>query len=139
MPETAPRQKLLVSYMRCYQACFDELQLLICVVRVSLINRRAAAGATPRFVKVKARSAEPFNEAADAMASAAAELDLSRPFDLDPEAVLLPREHAWSVLRHGGNSLLRDHLTLVEARQGEAHIGNEMKPKDDSVSPAHIP
>ena len=90
LPETAPRQKLLVSYMRCYQACFDELQLLICVVRVSLINRRAAAGATPRFVKVKARSAEPFNEAADAMASAAAELDPSRPFDLDPEAVLLP-------------------------------------------------
>ena len=79
---------------------------------VSLISRRAAAGATTRFVKVKADRAEPLNEAADAMASAAAELDLSRPLDLDPESVYFYRESTLV----GWDSLLRDHLTQVAAR-----------------------
>ena len=56
-----------------------------------LINRWAAADATTRFVKFKAHRArlraEPLNEAADTMASAAAELDPFRPLDLNPEAV----------------------------------------------------
>ena len=43
------------------------------------MNRRAAAGATMRFVKVNALRAETLNEAADAMASAAADLDPARP------------------------------------------------------------
>ena len=51
-----------------------ERQLLTHVV--SLINRRAAAGVITRFVKVKVHRTEPLNEAADAMASAASELDL---------------------------------------------------------------
>ena len=66
-----------------------ERQLLTHVV--SLINRRAAAGVIMRFVKVKAHRAEPLNEAADAMASAAAELDPSLPLDLDQGAVYFYR------------------------------------------------
>ena len=58
-------------------------QLLTYVVK--LVNSRAAAGSVTRFIKVKAHRAEPLNEGADALAFAAAELDPSRPVDLDPE------------------------------------------------------
>ena len=51
--------------------------------------------------------AEPLNEAADAMASAAAELDLSRPSDLGPEEVYFYRESALA----GSDFRLRDHPT----------------------------
>ena len=54
---------------------------------VTLLNRRASAGSVTRLVKVKAHRAEPLNEAADAMAFAAAEMDPARPAELDPEAV----------------------------------------------------
>jgi len=60
-------------------------QLLCYIVR--LLNQRAAAGSTSRFIKVKSHRAEPLNTAADALAFAAAELDPARPVDLDPEAV----------------------------------------------------
>jgi ribonuclease HI len=60
-------------------------QLLMHVVK--LVNNRAAAGSVTRFMKVKVHRAEPLNETADALASAAAEMDPSRPVDLDPEAV----------------------------------------------------
>ena len=82
-----------------------ERQLLTHVV--GLINRRAVAGATTRFVKVKAHRAEPFNEMADTRASASAELDLSQPLDLDPEAVYFYRESTLV----GWDSLLQNHLT----------------------------
>jgi hypothetical protein len=59
-------------------------QLLTYVVK--LVNSRAAAGSVTRFIKVKAHRAEPLTEGADALAFAAAELDPSRPVDLDPEA-----------------------------------------------------
>ena len=62
-----------------------ERQLLIHLAR--LINGRAASNVATRFVKVKSHRAEPLNEAADTLASVAAELDPSRPLDLDPEAV----------------------------------------------------
>jgi ribonuclease HI len=42
---------------------------------VMLLNRRHAAGVVTRFVKVKAHCGEPLNEAADALASAAAAAD----------------------------------------------------------------
>ena len=50
---------------------------------VSLINRQPAAGTATSFVKVKAHRAEPLNEAADALASVAAEFNLVRPLDRD--------------------------------------------------------
>jgi len=60
-------------------------QLLIYAVQ--LLNGRVAVGSVTRFLKVKSHRAEPLNTAADASASAAAELDPTRPVDLDPEAV----------------------------------------------------
>ena len=60
-------------------------QLLGRVAR--LINQRAAAGVVTRLVKVKAHAGDPLNGAADALASAAAELDPSRPQEVDPEGV----------------------------------------------------
>ena len=58
-----------------------------CTVTRFLINRRAAAAATTRFVKVKAHRAEPLNETADALVSTAAELGPSQPLDLDGSKV----------------------------------------------------
>lgn len=86
-------------------------QLLVQVA--SLINGRAAAGVVTRLVKVKAHAGDPLNEAADAMASAAAELDPSRPQEVDPEGVYFLYKGAlvpW-------NSLLRRELTQVAAAQ----------------------
>ena len=60
-------------------------QLLGHVAR--LINQRAAAGVVTRLMKVKGHAGNPLNEAADALASAAAELDSSRPQEVDQEGV----------------------------------------------------
>ena len=63
-------------------------QLYIHIVR--LLNRRHAAGVLTRLIKVKAHCGEPLNEAADALASAAAEADgapMSGEQHLDPCAV----------------------------------------------------
>ena len=60
-------------------------QLLVYAVR--LLNRRVEAGSTTRLIKVKSHRAEPLNTAADALASAAAELDPTQLADLDPETV----------------------------------------------------
>jgi ribonuclease HI len=57
---------------------------------VTLLNRRHAAGVVTRLVKVKSHCGEPLNEAADALASAAAEEDNSPPpctLHLDPDVV----------------------------------------------------
>jgi hypothetical protein len=110
-----------------------ERQLLIYVA--SLINGRAASDVITRFVKVKSHRAEPLNEAADTLASDAAELDPSRPLDLDPEAVYfylkgVPVE--W-------DARLREHLTQVAASQSMALIGKPTRRRDGTVTPAHIP
>ena len=70
-------------------------QLLLHVVK--LINKRAEAGRRTRFIKVRAHRGEPLNEAADAMAAAAAESDPARSvtMDLDPEAVYFLYKEAW--------------------------------------------
>ena len=86
-------------------------QLLVYAVR--RLNRRVAAGSITRLVKVKSHRAEPLNAAADALASAAAELDPSRPIDLDPEAVYFylgdtPVE--W-------DARLKGHLVQIAAKQ----------------------
>jgi ribonuclease HI len=46
---------------------------------VTLLNKRAAAGRITRFIKVRAHRGEPLNEAADALAAAAADLEPGRP------------------------------------------------------------
>ena len=60
-----------------------------------------------RFIKVKAHSDEPLNEADDTLAGAAAEMDPTRPVDVDPEGVYFYYREtlvAWS-------ARLRQHLT----------------------------
>ena len=57
---------------------------------VNLLNQRCVAGVVTRFVKVKAHCGEPLNEAADALASAAAEgvdSPMAGELHLEPDAV----------------------------------------------------
>jgi len=70
-------------------------QLLLHVVK--LINNRAEAGRSTRFIKVRAHRGEPLNEAADALAAAAAESDPVRSvaMDLDPDAVHFSYKEVW--------------------------------------------
>ncbi len=62
------------------------------------MNRRAAAGHIKRFIKVLAHRGEPLNEAADALAAAAADSDPGRPvaIGLDPEAVHFIYREVWA-------------------------------------------
>jgi hypothetical protein len=60
-------------------------QLLVHIA--SLINQRAADGVATRLVKVKAHAGDPLNDAADTLASDAAELDPSQSQEVDPEGV----------------------------------------------------
>ena len=53
----------------------------------NLINRRRASGVMTRFIKVEAHSGEQLNEAADALAGAAVDMDPTRPVDEDSEGV----------------------------------------------------
>jgi ribonuclease HI len=57
-------------------------QLLVHIAR--LINQRAAYGVATLLVKVKAHAGDPLNEAADTLASDAAELDPSQSQEVDP-------------------------------------------------------
>ena len=108
-------------------------QLLVHTVR--LINARAEAGSVTRFIKVKSHRGEPLNEAADTLAAAAAELDPSRPLDLDPEAVYFTLNG--SQVEWGPQ--LRNHLVQVAATRGLALIGSVTRRRDGSSSPAHVP
>ena len=60
-------------------------QLLVHIAR--LINQRAADGVATRLVKVKAHAGDPLNEAADTLASDAAELDPSQSQEVDPKGL----------------------------------------------------
>ena len=85
---------------------------------VLLINRRTEAGSCTRFFKVKSHRGEPLNEAADALASAAAELDPVEPLSLDPQAVYFyycNQAVEW-------NARLRKHLTQRAAHQQAAKL-----------------
>ena len=86
-------------------------QLLVQVAR--LINRWAAARVVRRLVKVKAHAGGPLNESADALASAAAELDPTRSQDVDPEGVCFRYRGTFVP----GNSRLSRELTQVSATQ----------------------
>jgi ribonuclease HI len=70
-------------------------QLLLHVVK--LMNQRAVAGSITRLIKVRAHRGEPLNEAADALASAAAESDSVMPagIELDPDAVHFLWKERW--------------------------------------------
>ena len=95
-------------------------QLYIHIVR--LLNRRHAAGVLTRLIKVKAHCGEPLNEAADALASAAAEADgapMSGELHLDPCAVHFYLNHNAPV---EWDSRVRKFLTRESARQAAAKL-----------------
>jgi hypothetical protein len=101
-----------------------------------LVNRRAEIGRTTRFIKIEAHSGEPLNEAADAMAAAAAELDPARAVELDlnPEAVHFLFKERWV---EWGRSL-REELAQKAA---EHCVSRTCRPKrgrggQEAVSPA---
>ena len=102
-------------------------QLLVCAA--NLINRRRARGVMTRFVKVKAHSGEPLNEAADALAGAAAEMDPSRPADVDPEGVYFYYRETLVVW----SARLRQHLTQVAASQWAAKSARPVRRPDGSL------
>jgi hypothetical protein len=104
---------------------------------VKLLNERHAAGVVTRFVKVKSHRGEPLNEAADALASAAAEAEdslLPGPLHLEPDAVHfhlpglgVPVE--WS-------ATVRKHLTQVAAEQAAADL--TLPRRDGTARPVPI-
>jgi hypothetical protein len=90
-----------------------------------LPNRRHAAGVVTRFVKVKAHGGEPLNEAADTLASAAAEAD---------DSTLPSRLHLATNLVHfyingapvEWGARLRDYLIQVAADRAARELGRNI-------------
>ena len=97
-------------------------QLLSHVVK--LINQRATAGSITRLVKVRAHRGEPLNEAADALASAAAESAPANPvaIEMDPEAVHFMWKQAWVEW----DTQLREDLVQKAA---ELNLSSILQPK----------
>jgi hypothetical protein len=102
-----------------------------------LFNRRNAAGVATRFVKVKAHCGEPLNEAADALASAAAEAD---------DSPLPSWQHLETNLVHfyingapveWGAHLL-DSLIQVAADRAAGELGRPKRRLDGSEKPVPI-
>jgi hypothetical protein len=102
-------------------------QLLLHVVK--LINQLAAAGSITRLIKVCVQRGElwePLNEAADALASAAAESDSVMPagIELDPDAVHFLWKETWVEW----DSQLRQDLLVVQ-RAAELYLNRILRPK----------
>ena len=110
-------------------------QLITHVVR--LLNRRHTAGLVTRFVKVKAHCGEPLNEAADALASAAAEAEdsqLPSLLHLDTNAVHFYINGApveWG-------ARLRDYLIQAAADRAAEELGRPKQRRDGSEKPVPI-
>ena len=99
-----------------------------------LINRRAERGRITRFIKVKAHSGEPLNEAADALAADAAELDPARAvdLDLDPHAVHFLFKGKWVEW----DASLREDLTQKAA---EECVNRVTRPKRGRAGQEAVP
>jgi hypothetical protein len=97
-------------------------QLLLHVVK--LVNQRAAAGSITRLIKVRAHRGEPLNEAADALASAAAESDSAMPagIELDLDVVHFLWKETWVEW----DSRLRQDLVQ---RAAELYLNRILRPK----------
>jgi len=110
-------------------------QLITHVVR--LLNRQYAAGVVTRLVKVKSHFGEPLNEAADALASAAAEADDSQmagELHLDPESVhfyLDGHPTAWG-------TQVRNRLTQEAAVRIAEELGTPKMRQDGTVQPVTL-
>lgn len=89
---------------------------------VHLVNQRAEQGSMTRFIKVKAHAGEPLNEAADTLASQAAETDNARVTVVDPERIYFYSRGTlveWS-------SRLRNQLTQTVASRYQALKASHM-------------
>lgn len=106
---------------------------------VKLLNARHAAGVITRLVKVKAHSGDPLNEAADALASAAAVADAEPgvgELHLDPDAThfYLPGHDApvaW-------DTRVRQVLTQVAATQAATKLLRLRRRRDGTEVPPPI-
>ena len=104
---------------------------------VTLLNQRHTAGLVTRFVKVKAHCGEPLNEAADALASAAAEAEdsqLPSLLHLDTNAVHFYINGApveWG-------ARLRDYLIQAAADRAAEELGRPKRRRDGSEKPVPI-
>ena len=104
---------------------------------VTLLNRRHAAGVVTRLVKVKSHCGEPLNEAADALASAAAEEDNSPPpctLHLDPDLVHFYVNGApveWG-------PAVRNRLLQVAADSVATELGRQRLSTDGTARPVAI-
>jgi hypothetical protein len=103
-----------------------------------LINRRAELGRITHFIKVKANSGEPLNEAADhaadALAAAAAETDPARAvkLDLDREAVHFLFKGKWVEW----DTSLREDLAQKAAEQC---LSRALRPKRGQAGQEAVP
>ena len=81
---------------------------------VNLLNARSASGSVTSFIKVRAHRGEPLNEAADALAAAAAESDPSRSLalELDADAIYYSFRGMWVEY----DSRIREVLTQRAAK-----------------------
>ena len=110
-------------------------QLLTYVVR--LFNRRHEAGVVTRLVKVKSHCGEPLNEAADALASAAAEADdwpSPCPLHLDPDSVHFYLNGApveWG-------SSVRNRLIQMAADRVATELSRQRLRRDGAARPVAI-
>ena len=104
---------------------------------VTLLNQRHAAGVVTRLVKVKSHCGEPLNEAADALASAAAEADDGPPssaLHLDPDSVHFYQNGApveWG-------SAIRNRLIQVAADRAATELGRQRLSRDGTIRPVAI-
>jgi ribonuclease HI len=98
---------------------------------VKLLNARHATGVTTRLVKVKAHCGEPLNEAADALASAAAETDagpMTGEMHLDPGAVhFYLAGHAAPV---EWDTRVRNYLTHASSGRTAAQLSEPRRRRD---------
>ena len=98
---------------------------------VKLLNARHAIGVTTRLVKVKAHCGEPLNEAADALASAAAETDagpMTGEMHLDPGAVhFYLAGHAAPV---EWDTRVRNYLTHASSGRTAAQLSEPRRRRD---------
>jgi ribonuclease HI len=104
---------------------------------VQLLNRRHAAGGVTRIVKVKSHCGEPLNEAADALASAAAEADdsqLSNELHLEPDSVHFYLDGCpmtWGIQ-------VRNRLTKAAADRIAVELGRPRIKRDGTVQPVTL-
>ena len=104
---------------------------------VNLLNQRCVAGVVTRFVKVKAHCGEPLNEAADALASAAAEgvdSPMAGELHLEPDAVHFYVDDCpveW-------DTRVRNHLANLAAGQVMATLSTPKTRRDGTVEAVPI-